>query len=347
MKVPHFNNLAADIKHWGKSLGFQEVSIASIALDKTETRLNAWLAKGYHGTMGYMAKHGSKRSRPAELVPGTVSVICARLNYLTAPPNTPDSSKAEIARYAWGRDYHKIIPKKLKALAKQIEASIGEFGYRVFTDSAPVMERALGENAGLGWIGKNTLLMSRDAGPWFLLGEIYTDIPLPPDQPVASHCGTCTRCLDQCPTNAFVSPYILDSNKCISYLTIEYKGSIPVELRPKMGNRIFGCDECMVVCPFTKFATISDEPDFQPRHHLNDSRLVDLFLWTEEEFLKKTEGSAIRRTGYTGWLRNIAVALGNAEPSAEIINALKKRQGYPNDIVQEHVDWAIQHLQQK
>ncbi|MEH6357744.1 MAG: tRNA epoxyqueuosine(34) reductase QueG [Pseudomonadales bacterium] len=346
--------LADQIKIWGKEMGFQALGITDIELGVHEARLQDWLDKGLHGDLGYMAQHGSKRSHPEELIPGTLRVISARLDYLTVEAretdNREDADHARVSRYAMGRDYHKLIRKRLSKLAEKIEAAAQELSgeatipnqFRAFVDSAPVLERALAEKAGLGWIGKNTMLMSREAGSYFFLGEIYTNLPLPIDQPDdKNNCGKCTACLDVCPTNAFVSPYVLDAKKCVSYLTIELKGSIPEELRAPIGNRIFGCDDCQSSCPWNRFAKPTDELDFQPRHGLNTAQLIDLFNWSEEEFLDRTAGSAIRRSGYEGWLRNIAVALGNAPSSIPVIEALKQRADDSSEVVQEHVKWAL------
>jgi len=295
--------------------------------------------------MGYMQRHGTRRSRPAELVPGTVRVICARLDYLPAAADPQavldDPSAAYVSRYALGRDYHKIVRKRLQQLADRIAQAIGPFGYRVFSDSAPVLEKPLAEKAGLGWIGKHTNLIARDAGSWFFLGEIYTDLPLPVDAPATGHCGSCRACIDVCPTRAIVGPYRLDARRCISYLTIELRGSIPVELRPLLGNRIYGCDDCQLVCPWNRFARLTTEPDFVPRHNLDAAKLVELFDWSEEEFLRRTEGSAIRRIGYEQWLRNIAVALGNAPSDPAVLTALDRRRNHPSALVREHVAWAL------
>ncbi len=338
--------LARDIKSWGRALGFQQVGIADTTLDEHETRLLNWLASGRHGEMGYMAQHGSRRTRPAELVPGTVRVISVRMDYLpgTAAPADAVLHNPElgmISRYALGRDYHKVVRARLQKLADRISARVGFFGYRAFTDSAPVLEKALAEKAGLGWIGKHTNLLTHDAGSWFFLGELYTDLPLPVDAPASNHCGTCRACIDICPTQAIVAPYQLDARRCISYLTIELRGSIPIDLRPLMGNHIYGCDDCQMVCPWNKFAQPTPEPDFAPRHGLDASTLVELFAWSEEEFLKKTEGSAIRRIGYECWIRNIAVALGNAPRSDAVTSALKTRADHPSALVREHVAWAL------
>ncbi|MGH1471763.1 MAG: tRNA epoxyqueuosine(34) reductase QueG [Cellvibrionaceae bacterium] len=357
------NSLALQIKSWGKELGFQQVGITDTELQPHEAHLEEWLEKGYHGTMSWMSDHGKKRSRPRELLPSTVRVISVRLDYL--PGDTTQTQllqkkeKAYLARYALGRDYHKLIRKRLKILSDKISSEISnntEFenfrapNQRPFVDSAPVLERALAEKAHLGWIGKNTMLINNKAGSWFFLGEIFTSLPLPCEpEPSSNHCGTCHACLDVCPTQAFVNPYELDARKCISYLTIEHKGAIPEELRKPMGNRIFGCDDCQLVCPWNKFAKPTDEKDFKPRHQLDSPELLDLFNWTEEEFLKRTEGSPIRRIGYQNWLRNISVALGNAPTSKALIAALKSRQSSAQfiniDFLQEHFDWALEQHQ--
>ncbi len=338
--------LTHDIKRWGQELGFQQVGIADTDLGQAEARLLDWLGRGWHGEMDYMAAHGTRRSRPAELVPGTVRVISVRLDYFPAQAAPPDSvlqqaSAGYVARYALGRDYHKVLRSRLQKLAARIEAAVGHFSYRVFTDSAPVLEKSLAQKAGLGWVGKHTNLLNREAGSWFFLGELYTELPLPVDAPAADHCGTCHACLDVCPTQAIVAPYQLDARRCISYLTIELKGPIPVGLRPLMGNRIFGCDDCQLVCPWNRFAQFTSEPDFTPRHSLDTPQLVELFGWSEEEFLKRTEGSAIRRAGYEGWLRNIAVALGNAPTTPEVVAVLNVRRDNPSALVREHVVWAL------
>ena len=338
--------LARDIKSWGRALGFQQVGIADTELGEHETHLLNWLAAGRNGEMGYMAQHGTRRTRPAELVPGTLRVITVRMDYLpgTAAPADAVLHNPElgmISRYALGRDYHKVVRTRLQKLADQIAARVGPFGYRAFTDSAPVLEKALAEKAGLGWIGKHTNLIQRDAGSWYFLGELYTDLPLPVDAPASNHCGTCQACIDICPTQAIVAPYQLDARRCISYLTIELRGSIPIELRPLMGNHIYGCDDCQMVCPWNKSAQPTPEPDFAPRHGLDAPKLIELFAWTDEEFLKKTEGSAIRRIGYECWLRNIAVALGNASRSDAVTAALKTWADHPSSLVREHVAWAL------
>jgi len=344
--------LASDIKSWGYMLGFGEVRIAEIDLGQAESNLRNWLARGFHGEMHYMAAHGTKRSRPRELVPGTVRAICVRMDYLSAKSKEPETvlnipTLGYISRYALGRDYHKLMRKRLQHLANRIESEIGPFGYRAFVDSAPVMEKPLAQNAGIGWVGKHTNILSREAGSWFFLGELFTDLPLPADKTSDSHCGNCTACIDICPTQAIVAPYRLDARRCISYLTIELKGSIPEPLRPLIGNRIYGCDDCQLVCPWNRFAKFSSESDFSPRQHLDAPRLIDLFAWSETEFLKRTEGSAIRRIGYICWLRNIAVALGNAPKNSDIVEALKARSNHSSQLVREHVVWALKKQKKK
>jgi len=338
--------LTIRIKTWGAELGFAKLGIAGIELDQDEAHLLNWLHEGRHGAMEYMQRHGVKRSRPHELQPGTVRVISARMNYFPegsrdAWQTLRDPERGYIARYALGRDCHKLMRARLQKLADRIETEIGPFGYRAFADSAPVLEKALARNAGLGWIGKHTLLLDRDAGSWFFLGELYTDLPLPVDAPSTEHCGTCTRCIEICPTQAITGPRQLDARRCIAYLTIELKEAIPEDLRPLIGNRIFGCDDCQLVCPWNKFAQPTREEDFAPRHGLDGAKLTELFTWTEEEFLAKTEGMPIRRAGYEGWLRNVAVALGNAPHSSEIVEALQVRADHPSALVREHVAWAL------
>ena len=340
-------SLLQQIQQWASELGFQQVGITDVDLGEHEAYLQKWLDAGYHGSMAYMARHGSKRSRPQELVPGTLRVISLRMDYLPSDTRAEtvlaSTQKGYISRYTLGRDYHKLIRKRLSRLANRIEQTAGGGEYRAFVDSAPVLERAIAEQAGLGWIAKNTMLINADAGSWFFLGEIYTDLPLPVDAPTTKkHCGTCTACLDICPTKAFTGPFQLDARKCISYLTIEHHGSIDPDLRPLMGNRIFGCDDCQLCCPWNKFAQATDEGDFQPRHGLADADLVELLLWDEETFLARTEGSAIRRIGYERWLRNVAVALGNATRSKAVVDALLQRRTYPSPLVQEHVAWALE-----
>jgi len=337
--------LIAAIKQWGHELGFQQTGITDIDLSAYTPKFLHWLEQQFHGEMHYMAEHGSKRYHPDELIPGTVRVISVRMNYLPSDTNCfeilENPTKAYISRYALGRDYHKLMRKRLQKLAEKINGEIGQTNYRVFTDSAPVLEKPLAEKAGLGWIGKHTNLLSRDAGSWFFLGEIFTDLPLPIDAPVKNHCGKCTACIDICPTQAIIAPYQLDARRCISYLTIELKGSIPLEFRKPMGNRIYGCDDCQLVCPWNRFAKPTDEKDFHPRHQLDATDLLNLFAWNEKDFLHYTEGSAIRRIGYISWLRNIAVALGNAPSSQQIITALLAKKDHPNEIVREHVAWAL------
>jgi epoxyqueuosine reductase len=347
MNVPDYSALAARIKRWGLELGFAQVGIATTELGDDETRLLDWLAQGRHGEMEYMARHGTKRSRPADLHAGTVRVISVRMDY--DPPGARDGWEVVedpelgfVSRYALGRDYHKLMRARLQKLADRIANAIGPFGYRAFSDSAPVLEKALARNAGLGWIGKHTNLINRRAGSWFFLGELYTDLPLPADKAESDHCGTCVRCIEVCPTRAIVGPQQLDARRCISYLTIELRGSIPVELRPLIGNRIYGCDDCQLVCPWNKFAKKSVEPDFAVRHGLDGAALVDLFGWNEADYLARTEGSAIRRIGHEQWLRNIAVAMGNAPRNPAIIAALKSRAVHPSALVREHLAWALE-----
>lgn len=338
--------LAQRIKDWGRDFGFQQIGITDIDLSAYEPKLLAWLAAGFHGEMHYMESHGTKRSRPDELIPGTIRVISARMDYLPEDTNAlgvlSDSTLGYVSRYALGRDYHKLMRKRLTQLAERIQGEIATTAYRAFTDSAPVMEKALAEKAGLGWIGKHTNLINSKAGSWFFLGEIFTNLPLPIDTPqTTSHCGSCTACIDVCPTQAIVAPYQLDARRCIAYLTIELHGSIPVEFRPMIGNRIYGCDDCQLFCPWNKFAQSTKEDDFKPRHDLEASTLIELFAWDEATFLKKTEGSAIRRIGHERWLRNIAVALGNAPRSEAVIAALQSRLTHPSALVREHVEWAL------
>ena len=347
LSAEQLSTLAAQIKTWALELGFDAAGIANIDLDEHQAHLEKWIAKGMHGEMDYMHKHGSKRTRPEELVEGTRRVISVRMDYAPADIKQAEeiiaqNSVAYISRYALGRDYHKVLRSRLKKLAHRINQEIGDFGYRVFTDSAPVMEKALAQNAGLGWIGKHSNLLDSKTGSWFFLGELYVDLDLPIDTRASNHCGTCQKCIDVCPTQAIVGPYQVDARLCISYLTIELKGAIPVALRSKMGNRIYGCDDCQFVCPWNKFAQTTKEADFTPREHITDQQLVTLFEWSEEEFLSKTEGSAIRRIGHQSWLRNIAVALGNAETSNEIIDVLKKRRESASPLLVEHIDWALE-----
>ena len=340
-----FDALAQSIKSWGRELGFQKVGIAGIELPEDEERLLAWLGHGRHGTMAYMQRHGTRRSRPAELVPGTLRVVSARMDYRTDSAD-PEAVLREpdlgyVSRYALGRDYHKVLRNRLARLADRIAEAAGSEGYRAFTDSAPVLEKALARNAGLGWIGKHTNLLDRHDGSWFFLGEVFTDLPLPVDSPVTSHCGSCTACIDVCPTQAIVAPYELDARRCISYLTIEHAGPIPEEFRTAIGNRIYGCDDCQLVCPWNRYSKLATEPGFRSRNGLDAPRLVELFRWSEDDFLRMTEGSAIRRIGYERWLRNVAVALGNAPATEEVIGALRSRESDASEIVREHVRWAL------
>jgi epoxyqueuosine reductase len=334
--------LAAQIKHWGRELGFQAVGIADTDLAAAEGRLGEWLGQGWHGEMDYMARHGSLRARPAELLPGTERVICCRMDYAAELAETAgDPRLARISRYARGRDYHKVLRSRLQRLCERIESEAGPFVHRVFADSAPVMEVELARKAGLGWRGKHTLLLSREAGSWFFLGEVYTSLPLPPDAAAGEHCGSCTSCIDACPTQAIRGPYRLDARRCISYLTIELRGAIPEAFRPLIGNRVYGCDDCQAVCPWNSFAQPSAEPDFAVRHGLDRASLVELFAWTEGEFDARMAGSPIRRIGYERWLRNLAVGLGNAPSAPEVIGALRARADHPSALVREHVQWAL------
>ncbi|WP_243733036.1 tRNA epoxyqueuosine(34) reductase QueG [Luteimonas yindakuii] len=347
-RTPDFDAtaLAAHIRELARDAGFQRMGISGIELGEDEAHLRSWLAEGLYGTMDWMARHGERRARPAELVPGTLRVISVGLDYGRDDHDDSwrtlaDGRRAYVARYALGRDYHKLMRNRLQKLADRVAELVGPFGHRVFVDSAPVLERALARNAGLGWIGKHTCLIDRDGGSWFFLGEIYVDLPLPVDPPATAHCGTCTRCIDICPTGAIVAPQRLDARRCISYLTIEHDGAIPEPLRAPIGNRIFGCDDCQLVCPWNKFARRHDEPDFRARNNLDTATLAELFAWTEEEFLQRTEGSAIRRSGHRRWLRNIAVALGNAPTTAETLDALRSRKDSGDALVDEHVEWAL------
>lgn len=341
------SNLAEDIKALGQTLGFQQVGITDTNLTAFDEYLLDYLKKGHHGDMNYMEKHGLLRLRPEELVPGTKSIIVVRMNYL--PPNARlhetlrDKTKAYIARYALGRDYHNLMRKRLKDFAKAITGLAGEHGYKACVDSVPIMEKALAQKAGLGWTGKNTLILNKEVGSYFFLGVLLTDLELPYDAPLPEeHCGKCKACITVCPTKAIVAPYQLDARRCISYLTIENKGPIPIEFRSMMGNRIFGCDDCQIMCPWNRYAKITDEKDFHPRHQLDHRQLVDLFLLSEEEFTRMTEGSPIKRAGYEGWLRNIAVGLGNAPFDHKIVEALKQREQNASALVREHILWALE-----
>lgn len=340
------DDVVAQIRQWGTELGFQQIGIASVDISADEERLMHWLALRRHGAMEYMSRHGRRRARPQELVPGTIRVISARMDYLPPDAESPYAVLANpqlgyVSRYALGRDYHKLLRRRLAQLAEKIEARCAGTSYRAFVDSGPILEKAFARDAGLGWIGKHTNLLNRLAGSWFFLGEILTDLPLPIDTPTTAHCGTCRACIDVCPTQAIVAPYELDATRCISYLTIELRDSIPVEFRKAMGNRIYGCDDCQLVCPWNKFAKLSVEKDFAVRHRLDAPQLIDLLRWSEEEFLARTEGSAIRRIGHECWLRNIAVALGNAPTSDEVVRALLSRLGHESAMVREHVEWAL------
>jgi epoxyqueuosine reductase len=342
-----YHALAGQIRQWGEELGFQQVGITACGLADHEVHLLNWLRDGHHGTMEYMQRHGVRRSRPAELVAGTIRIISLRMDYWpeharAAEQVLQDPASAYLSRYALGRDYHKVIRRRLQRLAERIQAVTGPFGFRAFTDSAPVLEKALAENAGLGWIGKHTNLINERAGSWFFLGELYTDLPLPVDRQATNHCGSCQACIDACPTGAIIAPYTLDARRCIAYLTIELRGSIPVAFRSLIGNRIYGCDDCQLVCPWNRFAGASGEADFRPRHALDMRSLVELFGWSEADFEQFTRGSAIHRIGHTCWLRNIAVALGNAPGSEPVIDALLARRNHPSALVREHVEWALQ-----
>lgn len=344
--IADLDALTLAIRSWSRELGFQQLGVSGVDLPADEQHLIDWLVRERHGAMRYMQSHGTRRSRPAELVPGTVRVISVRMAYWPAgadPPQTvlDDPERAYIARYALGRDYHRILRTRLQRLANRIQQEVGPFGYRAFSDSAPVLEKALARNAGLGWIGKHTNLINADAGSWFFLGELYTDLPLRIDSPVNNHCGSCHACMTVCPTGAIVAPYELDARRCISYLTIELRGPVPVEFRKAIGNRIFGCDDCQLFCPWNKFAQTTAEKDFAPRPVLNSGTLIELFSWTEQDFQRYTEGSAIRRIGYECWLRNIAIALANAVTSAAIISALSARKAHASELVREHVHWAL------
>ncbi|MGB4811850.1 MAG: tRNA epoxyqueuosine(34) reductase QueG [Methylophilaceae bacterium] len=342
---------STDIKNWGRALGFSDIGVTDTDLASAEIEHQTWIEQGFHGDMDYMAKHGTKRTRPAELIPNTMRVITARLDYL--PPNATgswdtlkNSELAFISRYSLGRDYHKVMRQKLQQLCEKIQLDSrsqhnSAFEYRVFTDSAPVLEVALAEKSGLGWRGKHTLLINKDHGSWFFLGEIYTNLPLPIDEKTSNHCGTCSACIDICPTQAIVAPYKVDARRCISYLTIELKTAIPEELRPIIGNRVYGCDDCQLTCPWNKFAQATVEPDFKVRNGLDNISLVECFSWSEAEFKQKMAGSAIYRIGYTQWLRNIAVGLGNAPTSLAVITALKSRKNDDSELVREHVIWAL------
>jgi epoxyqueuosine reductase len=343
----HGAELAVAIKRWGAELGFQQVGISGIELGEDERRLLAWLDAGHHGEMAWMARHGTRRARPAELIPGTVSVISVRLDYWPARAQPAEEvldtpALGYVSRYALGRDYHKVLRNRMQRLADRIGEHTGAFRYRCFSDSAPVLEKPLARNAGMGWIGKHTNLINRGAGSWFFLAEMYTDLELPADRAYAAdHCGTCSACMQACPTNAIIAPYRLDARLCISYLTIEHPGAIPEPLRAAMGNRIYGCDDCQLVCPWNRFAAPTREQDFEPRDGLDAAALVDLFAMDAAAFAQRFAGSPIRRIGHERWLRNIAVALGNAPGDAPVIAALRRREADPSALVREHVHWAL------
>jgi epoxyqueuosine reductase len=344
---PQLTALKEQLVELARARGFDALGVSDVRLDADAAYLARWIDAGKHGEMDYMWKHGSRRTRPDELIPGTVRVLSARMNYWPAGTvrdagqQLQDPEGAYLSRYALGRDYHKVLRQGLQGLADDIVASVGPMGYRVFVDSGPVLEKALANKAGIGWIGKHTNLIARDAGSYFFIGEILTDLPLEVDQPAPGHCGTCSACIPACPTGAITAPYQLDARRCISYLTIELHGAIPVELRRLLGNRIYGCDDCQLVCPWNKFARAAAHPDFKVRHGLDAAGLSELFAWTEQQFLERTEGSAIRRIGYERWLRNIAVALGNAPASEAIVGALASRRDDTSPLVREHVEWAL------
>jgi len=352
--IDDMRSLLTQLQGWATELGFQQFGVSDTDLSQAEQKLLRWLDNGYHGEMEWMRRHGSKRSRPAELHPDTIRVLSVRMDYWPehtedAWDNLADPNKAYVSRYALGRDYHKLMRQRLQKLATKIEQVVGSFGYRVFVDSAPVLEKPLAQKAGLGWIGKHTNLIHKNAGSWFFLGEIYTDLPLPTEtQASINHCGTCQACIEVCPTQAIIAPYQLDARRCISYLTIEHKGSIPIELRSMMGNRIYGCDDCQLICPWNGFSDNSHEDDFNPRHKLDDIELLELFAWTREQFEQRMQGSAIRRIGYEMWMRNIAVALGNAlqtdsnEQTNSILAALQQRSEDSSALIKEHVLWALE-----
>jgi len=341
-----FHALKGELTHAARALGFSALGVARLDIPEDERHLLKWLADGFHGEMHYMQRHGLMRSRPRQLAPGSVRVVSARLDYWPREAQAAgavlgDPARAYVSRYALGRDYHKILRHGLERLARELQQRIGPFGYRVCVDSAPVLEKALARDAGLGWIGKHTNLIASDAGSWFFLGEILTDLPLPPDAPASAHCGSCQACIPACPTGAIVAPWRLDARRCISYLTIEHHSAIPVELRAALGNRIYGCDDCQLVCPWNKFARAAAHPDFKVRHGLDGARLPELFGWTAAQFDERMRGSAIYRIGYVRWLRNIAVALGNAPTAPDVVEALAARREDPSELVREHVAWAL------
>lgn len=335
-----------DIKQWATDLGFDRLGVARLETQEALKFLDEWLARGRHGEMAYMARHRDLRADPSQWIPGAISVFSVRMDYLPmrleeAIARLDEKELAAISIYALGRDYHKLMRQRLQKLASRIAAEIGPFGYRVFSDSAPLFEKSFAQDAGLGWIGKHTNLIDREAGSFFFLGEIVTDLPLSEDAPVSAHCGSCTACITACPTAAILAPYQLDARRCISYLTIELKGTIPLEFRKPIGNRIYGCDDCQLVCPWNRYAQITREIDFLPRQRLDRALMVDLFAWSEEEFNRKLEGSAIRRIGYESWLRNLAIGLGNGPPSMKSVAALKARSDAGSSVIREHVTWAL------
>ncbi len=350
-RIDEPETLSRFVKDNAAELGLTHCAITDTDLGEHETHLLNWLAAGFHGEMDYMQRHGTRRSRPADLLPGTIRIISVRMDYY--PPQSADAETVlnsptlgYVSRYAMGRDYHKVLRNRLQKLAARIQEHYGEFGYRAFVDSAPVLEKAIAQKAGLGWIGKHSNLLSTDAGSWFFLGELFTDLPLAVDQPLPrSHCGSCSACLQACPTDAIVAPFKVDARRCISYLTIELKGSIPVEFRSAMGNRIYGCDDCQLVCPFNKFSNDTLEADFSVRNELDSPELVSLFRWSEDDFTTRMAGSPIYRIGHESWLRNIAVALGNAPSNPDVINALRERQDDASVVVREHVAWALEQHQ--
>lgn len=350
--MPDLEELTANIKKWGKELGFQQVGISDIDLEQHKDALMRWLEKGYHGTMNFMSAHGEKRYKPDALIPGTLRIISVRMDYL--PPNAKfanalkNKNKAYISRYAHGRDYHKVLRQRLKQLGQKIQQVLPNTEYRPFVDSAPVLEHAIAEKAGTGWTGKHSLTINREAGSWFFLGELFINLPLPVDKPVEEECGSCIACMKICPTQAIVEPYVVDARRCISYLTIELDDAIPEDLRPLMGNRIYGCDDCQLICPWNRYAQVTEELDFHTRDALNAPDLLTLFAWDENTFLRNTEGSAIRRIGYHKWQRNIAVALGNAPFSENIVEALEKQRNVSgSSLVIEHIEWALAQQKQK
>ncbi len=351
LPVPDFHQLAENIKAWGKALGFQQIGICDIDLKKHEKFLKDWLDRGFHGEMQYMQEHGMKRARPDELLSGTVRIISVRMDYLPTDASFASTLKNKqlgyISRYALGRDYHKVMRGKLKKLGDKIKQHCETLNFRPFVDTAPILEHAVAEKAGIGWTGKHSLTLNKEAGSWFFLGELFVNLPLPVDQPVEQNCGNCTACMTICPTNAIVEPYVVDARRCISYLTIEQKGAIPEEYRSLIGNRIYGCDDCQLICPWNRFASITAEDDFSPRQQLHNKSLRELFEWDEPTFLKNTEGSAIRRIGHQRWQRNIAVAMGNADYDENIITTLKAALPVTTELVREHIEWALEQQNSK